>query len=303
VGEAPRKSLTAIDVKTGGNLWAREFEGGVASVGTGPLGLYVYTHGDGLHKLDSATGETIWMSDAGESPGLSIAPYSGTNALIVVNGNGGVKSIDPATGALIWQVDTGLPAHSFSIAEGTLPTGEQAVIIRAPEQLEGEQFHEEKTMMTAIALESGDVLWSQTLNDPSKGDMQIANGLIYTTTSLVRYDITNDAGERIDTGFRNWLVAIDLETGDEVWSIESDPSWGMAFELTDDTLIMYRSFGAFVAVDLATGKITCDAFMPSGASSDDDHRSPDAGAYDGEMLYLSLKNGDVMAVHPGDWSC
>jgi outer membrane protein assembly factor BamB len=306
-GEVMQLALTAIDIESGHDAWTREFNGGIATFGTGPSGLYVRSFGSGLSKLDPATGDIIWTIEADMQVTGSIAPYSGNDVLVVVDSNGLVQSIDPETGELIWSIATDLPPFYFSIAEGALESGKKVVIIRAAEQkkeeFEGQHFDENKSTLMAVDLETGEILWSQTLNDPSKGQMQIARGMIYATTSLVRYDINNDSGERVDTGFRNWLVAIDLETGDEVWSIESDPAWGMAFALTDDTLIMYRSFGSFVAVDLETGAITCDAFMPSGASSDDDDRSPDSGAYDGEMLYLSLKNGDVMAVDPGDWSC
>ncbi len=307
ISEAPPLALTAIAIASGEEVWTREFDGGVATIGTGPAGLFVQSYGEGLQKIDPTTGDAIWTYVGEAEISQGIAPFSGNEALIVVNGNGVVSSVDPETGELGWQIETGHPSYYFSIAESALETGDTVIVVRSvnqlPEESEGERFSETKSELRTVDLETGEILWTQTLNDPSKGEMQLADGMIYATTSLVRYPITNDAGEQIDTGFRNWLVAIDLETGAEVWSIKSDPAWGMAFELRGDTLIMYRSYGAFVAVDLESGTIICDAFTPSGAASDDDDRSPDAAVYDGEMLYLSLGNGELMTVDPGNWSC
>jgi len=307
MGEAPPLALAALDIETGNEVWVQEFDGGVASFAIGPAGLFVQNHQSTLLKLDPATGESLWTYVSDSPAGIAIAPYVSSDTLITVTGDGVVASIDPESGELIWEIETGLPGHSFSIAEGTTESGANVVAIRGVDQLqeeiEGQRFDEQKSQLMAVDRDSGDVLWSQILNDPSKGQMQIANGMIYATTSLVKYAVNNDAGERIDTGFSNWLVAIDLETGDEIWSIQSDPAWGMAFELFDDTLIMYRAYGAFVTVDLNERVIACDAFTPSGAASDDDDRSPEAGTTDNEMLYLSLRNGEVMAVDPGDWTC
>ncbi|MCC6704640.1 MAG: PQQ-like beta-propeller repeat protein, partial [Thermomicrobiales bacterium] len=196
--EAPPLALVAIDIESGADLWTREFDRGVASVGTGPLGLYVATYDGGLWKLDPATGDTIWTFTSDFPAGMSIAPFVGADAVVTVSGEGIVTSIDPETGEAIWRIETGLPGHSFSIAEGATASGMKVVAIRGVDQLaeeiEGQRFDEQKSTLMAVELETGKTLWSQTLNDPSKGEMLIADGMIYATTSLVRYGIENSAG-------------------------------------------------------------------------------------------------------------
>lgn len=306
-GQILQYELAAIDVRTGEHRWAGDFDGAITSFGAGPTGLYVQRLTGDVLKVDPATGDIVWKYEGDPLTYGTIAPYLGPDSVIAIGNQGVVQSLDPQTGELIWKTETDVPPIHFSVAEGTLDSGQRVVVVRAPELLieayEGQRVNEAKTALIALDFETGDILWSQTLNNADKGQMQIANGTIYAVTSFVRYAITNDAGVEIDTGSRNWLVAIDLETGNEIWSVESDPPLYMAFDLTDDKLIMYRRLGRFVTVDPSERKITCDAYTPSDFTSEEDRLRPHAADYDGELLYLALGNGEVMAVDPGDWSC
>ena len=238
--------LTALDAATGEVRWQVSTGGGQR--GTPALSddgsrVYVTTGGNAtLLALDAQDGTTNWTYDLGGEVPTYGAPtvVEGTVYLATGNGEAGsVHAVDAATGEGLW---------STAIGGG---------VFFGPSVSDGVAVAASTATGRVVALDSstGDLLWerSETISITLPA---IDAGKVYLGTS----------NESFTSGS---VLALDLQTGAEVWEVEGHgDTQGSSPVLYDDLVILgSHTAGSVSAYDATTGELVWNHFVGSAVTS------------------------------------
>lgn len=183
----------------------------------------------------------------------------------VANGGGGVVALDAFTGAEVWRASTGRVRNSAAYSDGCVVVGTDTGVIHAFEASDG-------TPRWSVDLGEGinatqSALWAA----PT-----IADGVVYV-------------------GIQRRVAAIDLATGDTLWSADPDPEG-----------VWLSSFGALaVSNDLVVGAFNRTAGLVAFSKSDGQERwrvndettraTHAAPIIDGDLVFVGGSATDVAA--------
>lgn len=187
--------VIALDASTGAYRWSVTVTSEVlAAAAVAPGKVFVRTVNGKLAALDSNTGETLWTIQQ-SMPRLSVrgtsAPVIASNMVICGFDNGRVTAVDISDGGIVWDVLLEAPSGRTAI--------ERLVDVNSIVQIAGGDVYVVgyQGRLGAIALESGQLLWSREMSSYSGLALDI--NTIYVST------------ERSD------IVALSRSSGRELW--------------------------------------------------------------------------------------
>lgn len=274
--EGPREEPTVAWVRVGGSYYRNSSQplvGDAVSANTGY---------DGLFALDPADGSVRWRDD-GDYKALTHALADGTLALPGrsgfrgVSADGGLRALGRAVRYERWRTDLDYPESPPSVAEGLLVAG-----IGGDHSAAGGR-------VTAIATADGTVRWAFPVETSVWGAPAVGDGAVY---AAARDDDRGDPDTRgtvhavdLDDGTEVWtrrlgesgrfnpvgapvvgdglvyvptgtgpLVALEPETGEEVWRFDPDGGVQASPALADGRLYVGCLDGTLRALDAATGE-------------------------------------------------
>ena len=215
--------LYALDAETGELLWSFETGDAIKSSPTVTGGaVYVGSNDNHVYALDAATGELRWKYDTGGWAQFSPA-VSGGFVFLGAHGEVGfmVRAIDASSGEQVWAAETPSPPS----AEFT-PT-----VIGDKVYLPGDwgMFH-------ALEASTGESAWSFDTGIPSDSPPLVRDGVVYLTA-------VNNA------------FAFDEETGDPIWSYETETFPARDFPaVIADGVYFFSPNNRIHGLDAATGE-------------------------------------------------
>jgi polyvinyl alcohol dehydrogenase (cytochrome) len=324
------KTLTPANVAQLKPRWVFQTEGDVSSQPVVASGIVYFGSWDGKeYALDARTGNKVWEFDCGQSTRSAAAVASG----VVYFGDiaGFLYALDAKTGALRWKKR--LDPHPTTVATSSPIVHQGRIYI-------GISSHEEGAMLrkrdyacctfrgSVVALEAatGREVWRfYVIPEPAtergkdkqgKTLMGPSGGAVWSTLSLDPtarrvYVTTGNQYTGPPVKYANAIIALDLNTGKEVWTYQATPGdiWTFDCRNHPDCSDLDVDFGMapvffkgpggkrllgagqksgwFYALDPATGKLAWKTEVgPGGKLGGIEF----GGASDGERVYVATSN-------------
>ncbi|CAL9482513.1 serine/threonine-protein kinase [Streptomyces sp. Tu 3180] len=306
----------ALDPSDGRLLWRRTVtaaEGSGPPVVAGGLVLLPSARGGRLEALDPASGTTRWQRNTPAYGGLASA--GGT--LLLTGADGRVTGVDGASGEKRWS--RRVPGHErpyFTSFAGN------PLAYAASASDDGTS-----TRVTAVDPDSGEVRWDARLEgalEPvgTTGEtvfLTSADGVYGDTDAVVRYTPATGATRRValpvpleqahGTVHGNVvhlmaaggsLVAVDLEAGRRLWSLETGLARGSAPVTDGRTVYVTAPDGRLLAVDARGGRLLGQTPPRLGADSGRIAADLPEPVVVGHRVHASAPDGTVFAVDGRD---
>lgn len=303
--------LFAVDAADGGRRWHDSLADRIAVVPPVVDGgtVYVATYDDlgradeHVHALDAETGATEWAVEA--SPGTKSPLTVAGDTVFVAEHGGRVVARDAATGERQWVTSVGTTASACAVTDGTavvasgdellaLATADGSVRWRSPvddDVTAGPVFATGSAFVgtadgtvQAFDAGTGDRQWSTTVFDERIHDA--TRHLSGHPDRFALADVRSLAsdGDRLYAGTFNALLALDAETGEPDWTLETDSGYLWSQTVLDHRVYAGSSGGTVYEVGTFSGTVTS-------------RRPHDADAYptvaDGS-LYLVTRAGALL---------
>lgn len=204
-------------------------------------GMVIAGTRDGVHALNTATGETIWAF-AATGPFSSPAVIKGFNPqpdppgkILVTSMDGNLYALSSVDGRLLWAA--GIGATQVSPMISCLPPGPCKVVLAAGDTLFAYD-------------ENGNRLWAAVLG-----------GVVTKATALLSNPPEPD---KVIVAAGNTLSAVDLADGSVAWSVAPSRSFLGAPTIGDPGLLVGDEAGTLFAIDPADGSIAESFVLPGG---------------------------------------
>lgn len=239
-GDGPGGVL-ALDAETGQRKWQYEVDGHVMPTPVLYAGRIYAAAGDRrLHVIDAATGELVEQVDVGSI--ISMASPAAADGLLYTAGlydDPRFVAYDMDAGEMAWEtmmpdVESGIDDVPPAVSEGIVVTTSHRDIV--PAQRLEHWAH-------AFDATTGKILWEVKLgdgpfvNNNKSGAPVIADGVVYVGSPTTRT-----------------LYALDLQTGEQLWSHDSGPIKAPP-AVVDDLVIYTTTQGRIGVVEAGSGKL------------------------------------------------
>ncbi|UPV76342.1 PQQ-binding-like beta-propeller repeat protein (plasmid) [Halorussus limi] len=271
------RDVVAFDAETGEEKWRTRVCDNATSqnlVYTPAVAdgrVFASTFAETLYALDAETGETRWEYGLDHRWGGRILAAD-ADAVYATDDSRRAFAVDAETGRERWEYRYGEPLPSTPVvADGTLYLG-----------------YADRSVLRAVEVESDRQRWEQSgPGDEWVEAMTVADGTVYAGWGL--------PGEE-----PGHLTAIDDETGEEKWRLETDRTVDTEPAVADGTLYVH-SGGWLRAVDAETGELKW-RFDTEGAVDKDSWHSIEppsvadgtvyVGGYDAIVYALNAETGE-----------
>lgn len=279
-------SLFAFDRFTGEELWNTKLTNHFAGIHGTPYAsksaVWIGTYGGPVHALDPETGEEIYWFAHGTSIGSSPLYVPEHNALYVSHergdfsdlpGAGYVSRNNPRTGEPLWVSERldHFPHSSVAVDPET-----NRVFVGANDGI-----------FRAYDADTGDLVWSRDFEPGDEYDPPTAD--IKTTPS-----ISASRGLVIFGTWDSRVYALDMQTGDQVWAVNTGGRLMGSTAVHEATGRVYvgtmRRNNALLAIDLDTGDVVWRFDAGEGIQS-----SPAVNA-SGDGVVVGSSNGLVFGI-------
>ena len=236
--------LYALDAETGGVVWS--YSAG-APVGGTPLVtddlVVVVSRGNAVHAVDRRSGRPVWRRSTG--PDLSLewghegwdyllpSPVLAGGAVLVGSGDGRLYALDPDDGRVRWAFRTAGRIRATPVVEdGVAYFGSGDGVVYGVDLLDGAERWRFRT--AGADLDAADFGFDRTQIQGS--------GMVHDGTLFIG---SRDAS----------LYAIDLSSGDVLWTFEDGSAWVVNSPAYVDGLVLSggSSSGRFRAIDAESG--------------------------------------------------
>ncbi|WP_328640145.1 serine/threonine-protein kinase [Streptomyces canus] len=310
----------ALDPTDGSLLWRYAADTNRWSVPpalSGGLLLPLADYGNRLEALDPATGRTRWQRNVPTYDGV----WSADGMLLVTRADGTVTGVDSASGDTRWSKE--IPGHatpSFS----TFP-GDPLLYVTST------SVDESSTRVTAVDPATGDVRWDEHL-DGALTPIGSENGSVFFLSvdqvydyakAVVRYTPASGATRKVtlpvprqgaEAAVHDGVVyvlatagaleAVDVDTGRQLWHLETSVSRGSVPVPDGSHVFVTASDGRLLAVDARKGTLAGQTPARLGANAGDVIATLPRPAVADHHIYATAPDGTVFAVDarkPSDW--
>ncbi|MEV3914936.1 serine/threonine-protein kinase [Streptomyces canus] len=310
----------ALDPTDGSLLWRYAADTNRWSVPpalSGGLLLPLADYGNRLEALDPATGRTRWQRNVPTYDGV----WSADGMLLVTRADGTVTGVDSASGDTRWSKE--IPGHatpSFS----TFP-GDPLLYVTST------SVDESSTRVTAVDPATGDVRWDEHL-DGALTPIGSENGSVFFLSvdqvydyakAVVRYTPASGATRKVtlpvprqgaEAAVHDGVVyvlatagaleAVDVDTGRQLWHLETSVSRGSVPVPDGSHVFVTASDGRLLAVDARKGTLAGQTPARLGANAGDVIATLPRPAVAEHRVYATAPDGTVFAVDarkPSDW--
>ncbi len=218
--------LKALELGSGRELWQAETELGLSGGPAVGSGLVVTGTAEGdVVALDAGTGAEIWRARIGGE--VLAAPVVTTEVVVVRTVDGRLRGLRRDNGKEIWNYEQQVPRLTLR--------GNGAPVVAGDMVVAG--F--DNGRVVALALASGDLLWSTTVA-PSKGKTEIERLVdIDAAVRVVGQDL-------FVVGYQGRIAMLALDSGQIWWSRELSSYRGLAVD--DDALYVTTADSLVVAL-------------------------------------------------------
>ncbi|MFJ9105194.1 serine/threonine-protein kinase [Streptomyces sp. NPDC102405] len=312
--------IFALDPTDGSLLWRHSADTNRWSVPpalSGGLLLPLADYGNRLQALDPATGRTRWQRKVPTYDGM----WSAGGMLLVTRADGTVTGVDSASGDTRWSKE--IPGHatpSFS----TFP-GDPLLYVTST------SVDESSTRVTAVDPTTGDVRWDEHLNG-ALTPIGSENGSVFFLSvdqvfdyarAVVRFTPASGAIRKValpvprqgaEAAVHDGVVyvlatvgaleAIDVDTGRQLWHLETSVSRGSVPVSDGRHVFVTASDGRLLAVDARKGTLAGQTPARLGANAGDVIATLPSPAVADHRVYATAPDGTVFAVDardPSDW--
>ncbi|MFI8069906.1 serine/threonine-protein kinase [Streptomyces sp. NPDC086033] len=312
--------IFALDPTDGSLLWRHSADTNRWSVPpalSGGLLLPLADYGNRLQALDPATGRTRWQRKVPTYDGM----WSAGGMLLVTRADGTVTGVDSASGDTRWSKE--IPGHatpSFS----TFP-GDPLLYVTST------SIDESSTRVTAVDPTTGDVRWDEHL-DGALTPIGSENGSVFFLSvdqvfdyarAVVRFTPASGAIRKValpvprqgaEAAVHDGVVyvlatvgaleAIDVDTGRQLWHLETSVSRGSVPVSDGRHVFVTASDGRLLAVDARKGTLAGQTPARLGANAGDVIATLPSPAVADHHVYATAPDGTVFAVDardPSDW--
>lgn len=253
--------------------------GGLATDGAT---VYVATGYGRLHALDAATGAERWVQDL-NAPAVSAPTVSG-GLVYIVGRDSRAWALEADSGRIRWQA-AGTPAVStFSGGAGVAVGGGMAVVPFPSGEV------------TASFAEGGLRRWGQVIAGSRPGQ---AGGI--SATDIAGDPVIDGATVYVaNAGGR--IAAIDLDTGDRIWTATEGASG--AFQVAGGSVFLVNDINELVRLSAADGLVIWRVPLPGYVSDRENRRAERFVHYGpviaGGRLIVASSDGVIRAFDPAN---
>lgn len=323
-GFDPGGEIVSLDPETGAVLWTMATSEGASADpivvdGAVYAGMGSLTGGGAaVYALDAVTGEMRWRTDVG-NPDLPATPVDAIvfadGKLYVNRGDAALLKLDAVTGDVEWELDLRKPSRGAPFVAGEtvyVSTGFDGARMFAFDATTGEErwaVEDADNPVTGPVLAEGllyvtftdgevaafdpatgeerwrayaGVLDEEVGIDPSPGLPLVVDGTLFVSSN----------------GFAGaHTVALDAQTGRELWKTPTGDFSASAPALLDNVLLVGSDSGDLLALDPATGAELWRVAIPNQIEIDLDQSSP--ALVSGAMIFARDKLGGVVALGTG----
>ncbi|MDR3126817.1 MAG: PQQ-binding-like beta-propeller repeat protein [Rickettsiales bacterium] len=242
-----RLNVSALDAKTGEILWRYggfEAEGKVSfgAVNADSGRVFALSNAGALAALDQSDGRELWKVDLGAELKSSIAVCGG--ALVFKTADDELVALDARSGEKLFSIRTA--PDSFGFFKGSAPACADGGIIAG---FSGGDVY-------SVSGKAGRSNWAARVSRQAVGDVGSIGDIIANPVI--------SGGQVFVKGYSGPLVALDLASGAELWSLPSDG--GATPALSNGILFDVSSSGTLRAVKAETGGVIWSADVPGGDS-------------------------------------
>jgi outer membrane protein assembly factor BamB len=310
----------ALDPTDGSLLWRHSADTNRWSVPpalSGGLLLPLADYGNRLQALDPATGRTRWQRNVPTYDGM----WSADGMLLVTRADGTVTGVDSASGDTRWSKE--IPGHSTP-SYSTFP-GDPLLYVTST------SVDESSTRVTAVDAATGDVRWDEQL-DGALTPIGSENGSVFFLSvdqvfdyaeAVVRFTPESGATRKValpvprqgaEATVHDGVVyvlatvgaieAIDVDTGRQLWHLETSVSRGSVPVSDGSHVFVTASDGRLLAVDARKGTLAGQTPARLGADAGDVIATLSRPAVADHHVYATAPDGTVFAVDarkPSDW--
>lgn len=264
------RDVLAFDAETGEERWRTTVCDNVAdqnlvyppAVADGRV--FASTFAEALYALDAETGDALWTYSLDHQWGGPI--LAADDLVVATDDSRRVFAVDAETGREQWEYHYHEPLPATPVvADGTLYLG-----------------FDDRSALCAIEPETGAFRWEQAGPDDQWVEaMTVADGTVY-------------AGWGLPGDEPGHLLAIDAETGEEAWRLETEQTVDTEPAVADETLYVH-SGGWLRAVDAETGRVLW-RFDTEGAFDRDFYHSIEPPVVADGTVYVGGYDATVYAV-------
>lgn len=192
--------VLALDAETGDLVWQFEAEHSIWSTPAYEDGVvYVGSLDKKIYALDAQNGEVVWEQALGGS--ISGSVVVGEDLVYVGSFDKQLHALDKATGEIKWEV----PEDKTTDWIWASPVLTDETIV----------FSDKKGNVFAVESESGRPIWDAQIDGDVVGSPVVSDGIVFIASA------GNLNGGENDVIRRGVLVALDVETGEELWREET----------------------------------------------------------------------------------
>jgi len=316
--------MVAVGLADGKPLWQAEVAGSVRAIGrAGSLTMLdVASSGSDvswLYGFDDAAGLVAW--EVRHDPETGPAAIAPDLVFLVTGEPRRVEARRPSDGSMAWSEDRAGGYWVWSDGERVYAFGDAGEVVALDRETGGVRWEQpalqperlvlgagyvvgwrdlglrDRTLVAAAAAETGEMLWSHTLNGTVKAEV-VGDTVILTQrrdhlerlialnagtghrlwtraceceTAACRCSVAGAAGGVVFVGDGDRLVALDLATGAEAWSVTLQDEVGRAlvaegrvFVGTTTGVASTENAGTITALDPADGSIFWQRDLPLG---------------------------------------
>ncbi|MGW0419367.1 protein kinase domain-containing protein [Streptomyces sp. NPDC003015] len=310
----------ALDPTDGSLLWRRSAgtdRWSVPPALSGGLLLPLADYGKRLQALDPVTGRTRWERNVPAYDGM----WSAGGMLLVTRADGTVTGVDSASGDTRWSKE--IPGHttpSFSTF-----AGDPLLYVTST------SVDESSTRVTAVDAATGHVRWDEHL-DGALTPIGSENGSVFFlsvdhvfdyATAVVRFTPASGATRKValpvprqgaEAAVHDGVVyvlaaagaleAIDVDSGRQLWHLETSVSRGSVPVSDGSHVFVTASDGRLLAVDARNGTLAGQTPARLGAGGGDVIATLPRPTLADHHVYATAPDGTVFAVDaraPSDW--
>ncbi|MCZ7402722.1 MAG: PQQ-binding-like beta-propeller repeat protein [Candidatus Methanoperedens sp.] len=292
--------ISALDAKTGQELWKYHTDGFVKSVPAVSNGVvYIGADDKKFYAIDAKDGTLIWMNDTALNGYTASAAVVG-NLVYAIPKDGTFYAFDSSNGKIVWSTLVGKIAESSpAIGEGIIAFGSDGGTIIALDAVTGKEkwiydagvsdimsspviadgaifIGSNDGSVYAITADKGALKWKFSTGDNVESSPSVKNGVVYFGSQ--------------DSNF----FAVDEGTGQLKWKFPYSGAVLSAPAISNDVVYFGTETKVIYGLDANTGELI---WRNSTGKNDKDYiTSP---AVSGNVLYAATHSGIVYAYSSG----
>jgi outer membrane protein assembly factor BamB len=270
-------SMYALDARTGKEIWVYHFPGEAMPTAAYQGGFLYIGTGDGhVYKLNSTTGQPVWISDIVSFVSMSSPVLDNRYVFLGGTHPNFFYALDKNTGKVAWKIT--LPRLTATGIGDCTPAYSSGIVVQEATVDTGNPRKPVANVLLALNADTGKIIWQrQFAQGPVPPAMKTATPMIAEGKIFEGSPVSGD------------YHAFDLKTGRELWSVHLGAQIRAGGALANGIVYVPYKSGCIAAIRVADGALVGNKRI-GGAFG------PSSPVIVGGTLYVTNIFGHVLAI-------